>query len=186
MKAEPVFLDRDGVINRNRSDYVRSLDEWVPIQGAIDAIVRLSIAGHPVLVITNQSAIARKYCSVSDVEEIHRNLKHLVKLAGGMINGIYYCPHHPDDGCECRKPRTGMIESARRELDLPEGGYIVGDAFSDMELGRRSGLKTILVLTGRGKDQLRKIDSEGLSRPWEITEDISSAVEMILKDAGDD
>ncbi|NOQ23421.1 MAG: HAD-IIIA family hydrolase [Candidatus Aegiribacteria sp.] len=181
---KPVFLDRDGVINRNRVDYIRSLSQWIPIPGAIKAIVNLSNAGHPVIVLTNQSAIARKYCRVSDVEEIHRHLIHQVSIAGGLISGIYYCPHHPDDGCECRKPRTGMVESARRELDLPYGGYIVGDADSDMELGRRTGLKTVLVLTGRGKDQMKKIISESFTPPWKVTEDISSAVEIILKDTG--
>lgn len=180
IKAEPVFLDRDGVINRNRVDYVRSLEQWIPIHGSIEAIARLSNAGHPVIVLTNQSAIARNYCRVSDVERIHRHLIHLVSAAGGSISGIYYCPHLPDEGCDCRKPRTGMVESAREELNLPDGGYIIGDADSDMELGRRAGLKTILVLTGRGKDQIRKIELEDFTRPWKIAEDISSAVEMIL------
>jgi len=184
MSVLPVYLDRDGVINRNRSDYVRSLEDWIPIPGAIEAIIRLSQAGHPVIVITNQSAIARGYCTVRDVERIHSNLIHQVNKAGGEISGIYYCPHHPDDGCECRKPSTGMLETARRELDLPEGGYIVGDADSDMELGRRAGLKTILVLTGRGRDQKEKIESESLPEPWRISEDISSAVEIIIRDSG--
>ncbi len=183
MKAEPVFLDRDGVINTNRVDYIRSLAQWVPIPRAIEAIARLSNAGHPVIVLTNQSAIARKYCSVSDVEEIHLHLQHLVIEAGGLISGIYYCPHHPDEGCECRKPRTGMVECARMELDLPYGGYMVGDAESDMELGRRAGLKTVLVLTGRGEDQLRKISSEGCIRPWKVTENIFSAADIILQDS---
>lgn len=182
MGAEPVFLDRDGVINTNRADYIRSLSQWIPIHGAIDAIARLSNAGHHVIVLTNQSAIARKYCRISDVEEIHLHLLHLVSKAGGLISGIYYCPHHPDEQCECRKPRTGMVESARMELDLPDGGYIVGDADSDMELGRKAGLKTVLVLTGRGKDQLRKINSEGCIQPWKVTENISSAVDIILED----
>lgn len=182
IQANPVFLDRDGVINRDSIDYIRSLDQWIPIPGAVEAIARLSNAGHPVIIVSNQSAIARRYCSVSDVEEIHRHLIQQVSIAGGLISGIYYCPHHPDDECECRKPRTGMVESARRELELPDGGYIVGDADSDMELGRRTGLKTVLVLTGRGKDQISKIKSEVFIRPWKITEDISSAVEIILKD----
>ena len=185
MSSRPVYLDRDGVINRNRRDYVRSLEDWIPIPGAIEAITRLSKAGHPVIVITNQSAIAREFCTVRDVESIHSSLIQMVSKAGGVISGIYYCPHHPDDGCECRKPRTGMVETARKELSLSEGGYIVGDAESDMELGRRAGLKTILVLTGRGRDQMEKIESEGLPEPWRISEDISSAVEIIIRDSRD-
>lgn len=186
MAAKPVYIDRDGVINKNRSDYVKSLEEWVPIPGAVDAITALSNAGHPVIVITNQSAIARKYCHISDVEEIHKHLISLVRKAGGMITGIYYCPHHPDDGCDCRKPRTGMVDSARSELDLPDGGYIVGDANSDMELGRRAGLKTVLVLTGRGRDQLERIILEDLPEPWKVTENISSAVKFILENSAND
>lgn len=182
MGAKPVFLDRDGVINMNRVDYVRSLQQWIQTPGAIEAIVRLSNAGHPVIVLTNQSAIARGYCCISDVEQIHHHLIHLVSTAGGVINGIYYCPHHPDDGCECRKPCTGMVDSARRELNLSDGGYIVGDADSDMELGRRTGLKTVLVLTGRGKEQLRIIDSNDCIQPWKVTENIKSAVDIILED----
>lgn len=186
MAAKPVYIDRDGVINKNRSDYVKSLEEWIPLPGAVDAITDLSNAGHPVIVITNQSAIARKYCRISDVEEIHRHLISIVRKAGGMITGIYYCPHHPDDGCDCRKPRTGMVDSARSELDLPDGGYIVGDANSDMELGRRTGLKTVLVLTGRGRDQLKRIVSEDLPEPWKVTENISSAVKLILENSAND
>jgi D-glycero-D-manno-heptose 1,7-bisphosphate phosphatase len=182
MTALPVFLDRDGVINRNSADYVRSLDHWTPLPGAIDAIVRLSEAGHPVFVVTNQSAIARGYCEASEVEKIHRNMIRLVEEAGGSIKAIYYCPHHPDDACGCRKPETGMIMAARIEHGLPDGGYIIGDADSDMELGRRAGLRTVLVLTGRGRDQLRKIESEDLPRPWKVTDDITTAVEIILSD----
>jgi D-glycero-D-manno-heptose 1,7-bisphosphate phosphatase len=186
MESKPVYIDRDGVINKNRSDYVKSLEEWVPIPGAIDAITRLSKAGHPVVVLTNQSAIARNFCCVSDVERIHQHLISLVSKAGGMISGIYYCPHHPDDGCECRKPRTGMVDFARRELDLPDGGYMIGDADSDMELGRRARLKTVLVLTGRGRDQLERIKSKDLPEPWKVTENIFSAVQIILEDSADD
>lgn len=178
----PVFLDRDGVINRNRADYVRSLSEWEPLPGAIDSIVRLSRAGHPVVVITNQSAVARNFCTEEEVGVVHRHLENMVREAGGEISGVYYCPHHPDEGCSCRKPETGMIESARNDLSLSPGGYIVGDADSDMELGRRTGLKTILVLTGRGREQLETIRSSGLPAPWRIAEDIVQAVSMIEED----
>jgi len=183
MGSEPVYIDRDGVINKNRTDYVKSLKEWVPLPGAIKAIGMLSNAGHPVIVITNQSAIGRNLCGVSDVERIHRNLMLLVSKNGGKISGIYYCPHHPDENCDCRKPRTGMVDSAKRELNLPDGGYIIGDADSDMELGRRAGLKTILVLTGRGKGQMEKIQTEHLPEPWKIVENIYLAVETILRDS---
>lgn len=179
----PVYLDRDGVINENSREYVKSIDEWIPIPGAIEAIARLSRAGHRVVVVTNQSAVARKFCSEGDVLEIHRHMRSLVEEAGGIISGIFYCPHHPEDDCECRKPRTGLIDRAREELGLPEGGYIVGDAGTDMELGRRSGLKTILVLTGRGIGQLSEIKRKGYQLPWKVADDIGSAVDIILEDS---
>ncbi|MCK4504187.1 MAG: HAD-IIIA family hydrolase [Candidatus Aegiribacteria sp.] len=182
-RAMPVFLDRDGVINRNLADYVRSLNDWIPLPGSIAAIANLSNAGHPVIVVTNQSAISRKYCLESDVIEIHQHLIKLVDKAGGKIDGLYYCPHHPDDACDCRKPKTGMLDTARKELNLPHGGYLVGDASSDMEMGRKAGLKTILVLTGRGLNQLELINMENHPAPWRVTEDLASAALIILEDS---
>lgn len=183
MMRLPVYLDRDGVINLNRNDYVRTVDDWVPISGAAEAIARLSSAGHPVVVVSNQSAVARGFCSLEDVQAIHRRLCSLVKGAGGRIAGIYFCPHHPEEGCSCRKPATGLVERAVLELALPPGGYIVGDADTDMELGRRLGLKTVMVLTGRGSRQMELIRKTGADPPWRVTGDIVSAAGLILNDA---
>jgi len=179
----PVFLDRDGVINRNREDYVKTAEEWVPIPGAMEAIARLSREGFPVVVLTNQSAIGRGYCSEETVKVIHRRMKALVEESGGRISGVYYCPHRPDENCSCRKPATGMIRRARAELDLAEGGYMVGDAESDMEMGRRDGLKTVMVLTGRGRSQLDMIRSAGERMPWKVVRDLSRAAEIIVQDS---
>jgi D-glycero-D-manno-heptose 1,7-bisphosphate phosphatase len=176
----PVFLDRDGVINRNREDYVRSIADWEPIPGALEAIARLSRAGHPVIVVTNQSAVSRGYCSLTDVEEVHALMKARVEEAGGLLTTVCYCPHHPDELCMCRKPETGMIDRARTEHGLPPGGYLVGDAASDMEMGRRAGLFTILVLTGRGADQLRHMSIDGTGMPWRVAADLSEASDIIL------
>ncbi|MBD3277637.1 MAG: D-glycero-beta-D-manno-heptose 1,7-bisphosphate 7-phosphatase [Candidatus Aegiribacteria sp.] len=183
MKPLPVFLDRDGVINENRDDYVKSLSEWVPIEGAMEAIAALSEAGHPVVVVTNQSAVARGYCGIEQVKAIHSKLMGMAEDTGGIISSVYYCPHHPNDGCRCRKPATGMILRARKELDLPDGGYMVGDAASDMELGERAGLKTVLVLTGRGEDQLEIMESGGDVLPWRVADDITEACRIILDDS---
>ncbi|MCD6587152.1 MAG: HAD hydrolase-like protein, partial [Candidatus Fermentibacteraceae bacterium] len=92
----------------------------------------------------------------------------------------YYCPHHPDDRCSCRKPETGMIDQARSDLNLPSGGWMIGDAESDMELGRRADLETVLVLSGRGSAQLNRIASENLPMPNHITDSVVSAAELIL------
>jgi D-glycero-D-manno-heptose 1,7-bisphosphate phosphatase len=179
----PVFLDRDGVINRNRDDYVRSIADWVPIPGSIEAVARLSGAGHPVIVVTNQSAVARGYCALADVEAVHALMRTRIEEAGGSLTGVYYCPHHPDEHCICRKPEIGMIDRARAEHLLPSGGYLVGDAVSDMEMGRKAGLLTILVLTGRGAAQLLRMKSGGDPMPWKVAADLAEAVDIILGSA---
>jgi len=176
----PVFLDRDGVINRNRHDYVRRPSHWIPIPGAIDAAARLGRAGHPLVVVTNQSGIARGYYTEEDVELIHRVMSCAFRAAGVRPCGILYCPHHPDDRCRCRKPAPGMVEEARRTLSLPRGGWMVGDAESDMELGRRSGLATILVETGRGAAQLEMILERGLTPPDHVVPSLREAADLIL------
>jgi D-glycero-D-manno-heptose 1,7-bisphosphate phosphatase len=178
---EPVFLDRDGVMNENVPDYVRSLDQWVPIPGALEAAAVLSMAGHPVVVITNQSAIGRKLMPESTVREINLLLESRVKAHGGSLSGVYFCPHSPEDACSCRKPRTGLVDSARAELGLPPGGWLVGDAATDLELGRASGLCTVLVLTGRGRDQLETIRSRGLAEPDITAESLHEAARIIIQ-----
>ena len=182
MPALPVYLDRDGVINRNCADYIRSLDEWTPLEGSLEAMAALSAAGHPLVVVTNQSAVARGYTTVAEVEAIHRELRRRAGLAGAVVSGIYYCPHHPDDGCGCRKPATGLIERARRELRLPPGGWMVGDASSDVELGRNAGLRTVLVMTGRGADQLARMRAGGGPLPDDVCRDLAEAASLILED----
>ena len=175
---EPVFLDRDGVINENVPDYVRSVDAWIPIPGSLEAAASLSMAGHPVVVVTNQSAVGRGLVEASTVEEINALMEERIKALGGRLSGVYYCPHRPDEGCACRKPATGLVDKSRLELGLPPGGWLVGDAGSDMELGRRAGLKTILVMTGRG------IEQSGLCRcgfePDFRAGDLAGAARLIL------
>lgn len=176
----PVFLDRDGVINENRGDYVRDPSQWIPIPGAIQAAAELHYAGHPLVVITNQSGIGRGYYTETDVLGIHSVMEEAFRAAGAAIAGCYHCPHRPDEKCRCRKPETGMIDRARAELSLPPGGWMVGDAGSDMELGRRCGLRTVLVLTGRGASQLELIRARGMKMPDHVLPSLVSAGELIL------
>lgn len=178
MAPEPVYLDRDGVLNENVPDYVRNLSMWVPIPGALEAAAMLSGMGHPVVVVTNQSAIGRGLVDASTVEEINSELVRRISLLGGRVSGVYYCPHRPDEHCGCRKPETGMIDRARRELGLPAGGWLVGDAESDMEMGRRAGLRTIMVMTGRGSSQIA-LSQEG-KPPAFIAGDMADAAGIIL------
>ncbi len=123
-----LILDRDGVINEDSDDYIRCLEDWRPIPGSIDAIARASQAGYRVAIATNQSGLGRGYFGLDELETIHQRLCALVEAAGGSIAGIFYCPHLPDAGCDCRKPRTGLLRAIERELgDSAVGAWFVGD-----------------------------------------------------------
>ena len=124
MSSRLVILDRDGVINEDSEDFIKSPDEWRPIDGSIEAIGRLSGAGYDVAVATNQSGIARKLIDKPALEAIHQKMRDLVRSAGGDIGKIVYCPHHPDDNCDCRKPLPGLLMQLSRML----GGVSITEA----------------------------------------------------------
>lgn len=146
-----VFLDRDGVINANRDDYVKTWDEVEFIPNAIEALRTLACMQMPIVVVTNQSAIARGAVTFEEVESINRRLMAHVSAQGGRIDGVVWCPHHPDQHCHCRKPKTGMLTLAAEALHLDLGrSFVVGDAESDVAAGQAVGCRTALVLSGRG------------------------------------
>lgn len=150
-----IILDRDGVINEDSDEYVKSLAEWIPIPGSIEAIADLSKAGYVIAVATNQSGIGRGLFDLDELELMHNKLFTEVEAAGGEIAGIFYCPHTPDDNCECRKPKSGLIDSIEIELGLPVmGAYIVGDSQRDLEAGFNKGCVPVLVRTGKGEKTL--------------------------------
>ena len=145
-----VFLDRDGVINKDVG-YLRSWQEFNFIPGSKEAISLLCNSGFSVIVVTNQSGIARGYFSEEALSDIHEKMKREIEMSGGHIDGIYYCPHMANYGCRCRKPDTGMMEQAAKEHDIDlSASYMVGDKPIDIETGKRIGCKTILVRTGYG------------------------------------
>ncbi len=146
-----VILDRDGVINEDSEQYIRSADEWIPISGSIEAIVRLTKAGYKVVIATNQSGLARGYFTLKELSAMHDKLSNLVQLQGGRIDGIYYCPHGPDDNCQCRKPKTGLIDQIFMNFDAsPNQTWLIGDSLRDLQAGASSGCNVALVLTGKG------------------------------------
>lgn len=152
MLKKTVFLDRDGVINCDSAEYVKSLREFVFIPGSLPAICKLSRSGYAVFVVSNQSGLARGYIDSVGLEKIHQYLKKSVRNAGGEIQGIYFCPHHPDEGCECRKPRPGLIEKAASEndIDIPST-VMIGDKLTDIQCARNAGCKSAYwVPTGIG------------------------------------
>ena len=179
-----VFLDRDGVINRDSPDYVTSWEVFEFLPGSLDAIRRLTAAGLTVIVITNQSAIGRGMMDTATLEAMHGNLRRAVEARGGRIKDIFFCPHHPDDGCACRKPEPGMIHQARQthRLELATA-TMIGDSARDIECGIRAGCgRTILVRSGL-HDALPALTARGL-QPDRVADDLAAAVDWLLARSG--
>ncbi|OQY23386.1 MAG: D-glycero-beta-D-manno-heptose-1,7-bisphosphate 7-phosphatase [Chloroflexi bacterium] len=150
-----VFIDRDGVICRNRDDYVKSWEEFVFLPGALEALAQLARTDLYIVIVTNQSPINRGIVSAETVEEINSRMVLAIEAAGGRVDRVMYCPHRPDEHCACRKPQAGMLLLAAKDfgLDLSHS-YLIGDAETDMQAGRAVGCRRYLVLTGRGWRQL--------------------------------
>ncbi len=157
-----VFLDRDGVITEDPPHYAHRLDQLKLINGSAQAIRLLNAQNFHVIVVSNQSGVARGYYQESDVKIFNEEMNHLLESAGAHIDAIYYCPHHPDavieyykKDCKCRKPKPGMILDGIQKYSLDiQNSFVVGDKWSDIEAGECAGLKTVLVLTGHGKDEI--------------------------------
>jgi len=175
-----IFLDRDGVINENRADYVKSWSEFRFLPGSREAIARLTRAGHRLVVCTNQAGVARGMLSIEVVHEIHRRMVDAVGEMGGKIEKVYFCPHGKDEGCPCRKPRPGMLLRACNELGLDvHDAVFIGDSMSDIRAGLALGIHTVLVLSGLGLEQLSLYYHE-VKGPFRISVDLKHAAELIL------
>lgn len=180
-----VILDRDGVINEDSDAYIKSLAEWHPIPGSIEAIARLSRAGFTVAVATNQSGLARGLFDLDDLEAIHARLNELVEAEGGRLAGIFYCPHHPDDGCDCRKPRAGLLDAIARELGLPlAGAWFIGDSRRDLEAARARACEPVLVLTGKGERTQAQLAADHDWTSLRVFSDLAAAAEALLEQEG--
>jgi histidinol-phosphate phosphatase family protein len=171
-----VFLDRDGTIMED-SNYVGSLDRVILIPCAAAALKRLRDAGYKLFVITNQSGVGRGYFSSEAVRQIHAHLDEQFGKVGVQFDRYYVCPHHPEDRCDCRKPKPKFLLEAAREhgLDLSRC-FMIGDRPSDLMAGRNAGVKTILVLTGAGQETLAKCEVT----PDHVAQDIAAAADWIL------
>lgn len=176
-----VILDRDGVINFDSDDYIKSAAEWRPIPGSLEAIARLSQAGFTVVVATNQSGIARGLFDLDDLEAMHAKMEHLLQELGGCLAGIFYCPHHPEDKCSCRKPQAGLIDAIEAELGVSaEGAPLIGDSLRDLEAGLAKGCRPILVKTGKGERTLADLPAE-LRQQVAVFADLAAAVDYLLE-----
>jgi D-glycero-D-manno-heptose 1,7-bisphosphate phosphatase len=141
-----VILDRDGVINRDTVDYIRSPEEWIPLPGALEAIARLTAGGWTIAVATNQSGVGRGLFSEQMLGRIHAHMLAAVEAAGGRIGGVYYCPHAPDAGCACRKPEPGLLRQAADALGQRlQGAPYIGDKLTDIQAAIAAGARPVLV-----------------------------------------
>jgi D-glycero-D-manno-heptose 1,7-bisphosphate phosphatase len=175
-----VFLDRDGVICRNRPDHVKNWNEFVFLARAREGLARLAALDIPIVVVTNQAAINRGMVSAEAVDEIHCRMVADIKATGGRIDRVYFCPHRPDEQCGCRKPQPGLLKQAATDLGIElKGSYLVGDAWSDIQAGLAVGCISFLVLTGRGLRQASQALREGPGR-FRVVRDLSEAVTAIL------
>jgi D-glycero-D-manno-heptose 1,7-bisphosphate phosphatase len=149
-----IFLDRDGVINENRADHVKCWEEFEWLPGVLGSIRRLSQTGMPIFVVTNQAIINRGVTTEATLSEIHERMVMTAEQAGGRIDKVFFCPHDNHENCECRKPKPGMLKQAAQEfgIDLTKS-FLVGDAWTDIEAGLAVGASSILVMTGRGRNQ---------------------------------
>lgn len=147
-----LILDRDGVINQDSDAYIKSVEEWIPIPGSIDAITQLSKAGWTVAIATNQSGIARGYYDLATLDAMHARLRELVAEQGGEVGLIVYCPHGPDEGCDCRKPKPGMLKTIADHYAVDLAGvWFVGDSKGDLEAALAVDCQSVLVMTGKGQ-----------------------------------
>jgi D-glycero-D-manno-heptose 1,7-bisphosphate phosphatase len=155
-----IFLDRDGVLIENRSDYVRDWSQVKIIPEAIRVLSLSPLKRYKIVIVTNQSAVGRGLILPESALEINHRLVNLIHHHGGQVDGIYMCPHKPDDNCLCRKPKPGLLLQAARELSLDlQRSWMIGDAWSDVQAGQKAGVRhTIILRTGRGTEQL--------SQPW--------------------
>ena len=172
-----VILDRDGTINHDSDEYIKSPQEWRPIDGSLEAIARLTQAGYRVVVATNQSGIARGLFTTQTLFAIHDAMQRALGRIGGRIDAFFFCPHAADGGCACRKPQPGMLlEVARRFNVSLKDTYMVGDSRKDLEAAVAAGARPVLVLTGKG----RKARDEGpLPAGTQVFADLAAFAEQL-------
>jgi D-glycero-D-manno-heptose 1,7-bisphosphate phosphatase len=168
-----VILDRDGVINLDSDQYIKSPEEWKPIAGSLEAIARFTQAGFRVVVATNQSGLGRGLFDMATLNAMHDKMHKAVNQLGGRIDAVFFCPHAQDTGCACRKPKPGMLLEIAERFNVPLAGVpAIGDSLRDLEAARAAGARPVLVLTGKGENTLK---SGGLPEGTETHRDLAAA-----------
>lgn len=178
MGSRAVFIDRDGTINKN-TGYIDTPDRFEIYPGVAEGIKKLKKNGYKIIIITNQSGIARGFFTVEKLEKIHEKMKKILSDDDDIIDAIYYCPHHPDEKCDCRKPNTQLFEKAIKEHKIETGlSYMMGDRMLDVEAGSKVGLKTVLI--PEKKEMVRIEMEESEIKPDHISKDFKLGVEWII------
>jgi len=186
-----VFIDRDGTISEEVG-YIRDLNQFHLMPHSAEAIKLMNEHGLKVIMVTNQSGVARGYFTEALVKKVHKKMESLLSEQGAYLDAIYYCPHYPEGVvkfyckvCECRKPATGLLEQASQTHDIDlAASYLVGDKVTDIELAHRVGAKAVLVLTGYGPEELKKIHGGALPQPAYVAIDLYDAARWIVRDLG--
>ncbi len=173
-----ILLDRDGVINHDSDEYIKTPDEWQPITGSLEAISRLTHANYQIIVVSNQAGIGRGIINVEALNNIHMKMHTELACYGGYIDAIFYCPHAPQDNCYCRKPNPGLFDQISYRIgDSLEGIPFIGDKLSDIEVAEKVGAKPFLVKTGYGKSTMK---SDALPGHVMIFRNLSETVDHLL------
>ena len=185
MKPGLVIVDRDGVINFDSDAYIKSVSEWVAIPGSLEALARLSRADYRVVVATNQSGIARGLYGMETLNRIHQKMAKALSEHGGRIDAIFFCPHGPDDGCHCRKPKPGLLHEISERLKVGLAGVpVVGDSLSDLKCADATGALPVLVKTGKGPRTWPKLEAaqaQGSLLQTLVFDDLADFTESLLR-----
>ncbi|HNA28813.1 MAG TPA: D-glycero-beta-D-manno-heptose 1,7-bisphosphate 7-phosphatase [Thiobacillaceae bacterium] len=175
-----VILDRDGVINFDSDQFIKSTQEWNPIPGSLEAIASLTQAGFRVVVASNQSGIGRGLFDMATLNAIHAKMHKLTAQAGGRIDAVFFCPHTAETLCQCRKPNPGLLREIAQRLHVDLRGIpAIGDALRDVQAAQKVGAKPILVKTGKGR---RTLESGDLPAEVQVCEDLREAANIIISE----
>lgn len=178
-----IILDRDGVINQDSDQFIKSVDEWIPLANSLEAISLLNKHGYTVAIATNQSGIARGYYSEATLHDMHKKMAELLKLLNGKVDGIFYCPHGPDECCECRKPKPGLYLQIAKQFNTSlDGVIVIGDSFRDLEAALAVNAKPILVKTGKGLKTLENHKNELKTHKIPVFDDLKAAVDNLISE----
>ena len=176
-----IVIDRDGVINHDSDAYIKSPEEWIPIEGSLEAMARLNHSGYIVVIASNQSGLARGYFDIESLSAIHKKMEQMLAKIGGRVDAIFYCPHGPNDACDCRKPKPGMLLEIGQRFNVPLKDVVfIGDSVTDIKAASNANAKAMLVRTGKGlkAEKILQVENK-TSVP--VFDDLAAAVAVILQ-----